>query len=70
MTRLVATARELFFAGMDTVSATLVWAILLMINHPDIQERVREEIHSVIGNCGLSVSSFLRGFPRGMFQAS
>ncbi|XP_037369342.1 cytochrome P450 2D14 [Talpa occidentalis] len=40
---------DLFFAGMVTTSTTLVWALLLMILHPDVQRRVQEEIDEVIG---------------------
>ncbi|XP_077024761.1 cytochrome P450 2D17-like [Tamandua tetradactyla] len=40
---------DLFTAGMVTTSITLVWALLLMILHPDVQSRVHEEIDSVIG---------------------
>ncbi|XP_075863063.1 cytochrome P450 2D17-like isoform X2 [Microcebus murinus] len=40
---------ELFSAGMVTSSTTLVWALLLMILHPDVQRRVQQEIDEVIG---------------------
>ncbi|CAH1269142.1 CYP2U1 [Branchiostoma lanceolatum] len=40
---------DMFFAGTDTTSTTLRWALLYMILHPDIQEKVQQEIDSVIG---------------------
>ncbi|XP_006174748.1 cytochrome P450 2D14 [Camelus ferus] len=40
---------DLFSAGMVTTSATLAWALLLMILHPDVQRRVQQEIDEVIG---------------------
>ncbi|XP_062058745.1 cytochrome P450 2D17-like isoform X2 [Lepus europaeus] len=40
---------DLFIAGMVTTSATLVWALLLMILHPEVQRRVQQEIDEVIG---------------------
>lgn len=40
---------DLFAAGMITTSATLVWALLLMILHPEVQRRVQQEIDEVIG---------------------
>ncbi|XP_072446724.1 cytochrome P450 2U1-like [Chiloscyllium punctatum] len=40
---------DLFVAGTDTTSNTLLWAILFMAAHPEIQERVHKEISTVIG---------------------
>ncbi|XP_055993486.1 cytochrome P450 2D17 isoform X2 [Sorex fumeus] len=40
---------DLFAAGMVTTSTTLVWALLLMILHPDVQRRVQQEIDEVVG---------------------
>ncbi|XP_072263498.1 cytochrome P450 2C11-like isoform X1 [Pyxicephalus adspersus] len=41
---------DLFSAGMETTSTTLRWGILLMINNPDIQKKVQNEIEKVIGS--------------------
>ena len=35
---------DFFFAGSDTTSASLNWAMLFMITHPDVQTNVREEL--------------------------
>uniref|UniRef100_A0A8C3YMV0 Cytochrome P450 family 2 subfamily D member 6/pseudo n=1 Tax=Catagonus wagneri TaxID=51154 RepID=A0A8C3YMV0_9CETA len=40
---------DLFSAGTSTTSTTLAWALLLMILHPDVQQRVQQEIDAVIG---------------------
>ncbi|CAH1266054.1 CYP2J2 [Branchiostoma lanceolatum] len=41
--------RQLFLAGTDTTATTLHWAVLFMILHPDIQQKVQQEIDSVLG---------------------
>ena len=40
---------EIFLAGMDTSSITLQFAILYMVNNPDVQLKVQHEIFDVIG---------------------
>ncbi|KAM3931020.1 cytochrome P450 2K6-like [Leptodactylus fuscus] len=47
LTRVV---RNLFSAGIDTAATTLSWGLLLMAKYPKIQEKVQEEILSVIGS--------------------
>jgi len=49
-TSLVATMLDLFLAGTETTSSTLLWGILFMMQHPDVQERVQEELDTVLGN--------------------
>eukprot|EP01133_Synstelium_polycarpum_P012598 gene12598-14784_t len=36
--------KDLLFAGTDTSSTTILWAILLLVNHPNVQEKVATEI--------------------------
>uniref|UniRef100_A0A8C6YEI9 Uncharacterized protein n=1 Tax=Naja naja TaxID=35670 RepID=A0A8C6YEI9_NAJNA len=43
---------DFFSAGTDTTLATLMWALLLLTNHPDIQENVQKEIEDVFGSSG------------------
>ncbi|XP_032081237.1 cytochrome P450 2C31-like [Thamnophis elegans] len=43
---------DFFGAGTETTFATLMWALLLLINHPDIQEKVQKEIEDVFGFSG------------------
>ncbi|KAG1651566.1 Cytochrome P450 2C8 [Nymphon striatum] len=40
---------DLFAAGTETGSTTISWALLFMIHHPKIQEKVQAEIDEVIG---------------------
>ena len=37
-------------AGVDTTAAAIRWAMVELINHPNIFQKLREEIDSVIGN--------------------
>ncbi|GCB70746.1 hypothetical protein scyTo_0005763 [Scyliorhinus torazame] len=40
---------DLFVAGTDTTSNSVLWAILFMAAYPDVQERVQREISIVVG---------------------
>lgn len=44
---------EFFIAGTETTSTTLRWAIIYLINNPDIQDKLRKEIESVVGSSQL-----------------
>ncbi|NWZ67451.1 CP2J2 protein, partial [Acrocephalus arundinaceus] len=46
---LMACTLDLMFAGTETTSSTLRWALLFMATHPEIQARVQAEIDAVIG---------------------
>ncbi|XP_078522260.1 cytochrome P450 2J2-like [Lissotriton helveticus] len=46
MIRLVA---ELFGGGTETTTTTLLWAILYLVNRPEIQEKVQKELSTVFG---------------------
>jgi len=45
---------DLFVAGTETTSSTLLWAFLFMVNYPEIQEKVYREIYSVLGDAPLA----------------
>ena len=40
---------DLFFAGNDTTSTTLQWAMLYLVKYPQVQRKMREELDSVTG---------------------
>ncbi len=46
---LTQTIGDLFLAGTETTSTTMLWAILFMMAYPDVQKRVQEELDSVVG---------------------
>ncbi|CAO2588150.1 Cytochrome P450 2J4 [Lemmus lemmus] len=46
---LISSTLDLFFAGTETTSTTLRWALLYMALYPDVQEKVQAEIDRVIG---------------------
>ncbi|XP_008336487.1 cytochrome P450 2J5, partial [Cynoglossus semilaevis] len=52
-TNLTLCSLDLFLAGTETTSTTLQWALVYLINHPDVQEKVQEEIDKVIGQSRL-----------------
>ncbi|VDL78155.1 unnamed protein product [Nippostrongylus brasiliensis] len=41
---------DLWFAGMETTSNTLAWSVVYMLNFPDIQAKVQEELDREIGS--------------------
>ncbi|XP_006816322.1 cytochrome P450 2U1-like, partial [Saccoglossus kowalevskii] len=43
------TLADLFAAGTETTATTLKWGLLLMVLHPEIQDRVFNEIDQVVG---------------------
>ncbi|GJQ72804.1 hypothetical protein Trydic_g1454 [Trypoxylus dichotomus] len=38
------------FAGFDTTSASTCWSVFCMGNHPEVQEKMFEEVRSVLGD--------------------
>ncbi|KAK7909426.1 hypothetical protein WMY93_014110 [Mugilogobius chulae] len=48
-TNLTYCAMDLFFAGTETTSTTLQWALIYLIKHPEVQKKAQAEIDRVIG---------------------
>ncbi|XP_019619638.1 PREDICTED: cytochrome P450 2D6-like [Branchiostoma belcheri] len=42
-------ALDLFLAGIDTTTNTLMWSLLYMVLNPDIQHKVQQELDAVVG---------------------
>ena len=49
-TEVLANALVFFLAGYDTTSSTLAWMLYELSRHEDIQERILEEIRTVVGD--------------------
>ena len=45
---LLSTMIDLFLAGTETTSSTLLWGIYFMVDQPDIQDRVQKELDGVM----------------------
>ncbi|XP_027146355.1 cytochrome P450 2J6 isoform X1 [Larimichthys crocea] len=52
-TNLAMCSTDMFLAGTDTTSTTLLWALVYLIKYPDIQDKVHAEIDRVIGQARL-----------------
>ena len=50
---LVAEAVTMLFAGHETTAHAMVWTLHLLTRHPDVQERVAEELRRVAGTAEL-----------------
>ncbi|XP_055344238.1 cytochrome P450 2U1-like [Paramacrobiotus metropolitanus] len=46
--RLLAVLIDLFGGGFDTSATTLQWALLLLLHHPDAQDRIHREIDEAV----------------------
>ncbi|XP_061072987.1 cytochrome P450 2C20-like [Conger conger] len=60
---LVGTVLNLFLAGTETTSTTIRYAIMMLIKHPQIQERVHQEIDNVIGRERLPLMEDRKSLP-------
>uniref|UniRef100_A0A2N9FSC0 Cytochrome P450 n=1 Tax=Fagus sylvatica TaxID=28930 RepID=A0A2N9FSC0_FAGSY len=62
-THLKAFFMDLFVAGTSTSSEAMQWTIAELINHPNIFNKVREEIKSVVGSTRLVEESDVSSLP-------
>ncbi|XP_063793861.1 cytochrome P450 2G1-like [Pseudophryne corroboree] len=49
MKNLLANTIQIFFAGVETMSTTLTYSLLVLLKYPDVLAKVQEEIDNVIG---------------------
>jgi cytochrome P450 family 2 subfamily J len=61
--QLVQTLIDLFVAGTETTSSTLSFALLFMTREQEMQDRVRAEIHDVLGRDRFPESSDRQDLP-------
>ena len=47
--QLIHTVFDLLFAGAESTALTLIWSINYFLHHPDVLEKVQEEIEKVLG---------------------
>ncbi|GMR45199.1 hypothetical protein PMAYCL1PPCAC_15394, partial [Pristionchus mayeri] len=52
MDNLVNTATDIWLAGMETAATSIRWGLLLLTAHPEIHQRLFDEIHQTIGKSG------------------
>lgn len=52
-TQLLATCFDLFTAGSETTSNTIRWAILYLAHHPNVQEKLYQQIKNEVGTDSL-----------------
>ena len=50
--QLAYTLRECISAGTETSATTLLWALVLLADHPHVQQRMHEEMKEVLGEKG------------------
>ena len=50
----------MFFAGHETSAAALTWALYLLSEHPEVTDRLRAELTSVLGDRAATVADLPR----------
>ena len=56
--------RDFAFAGTDTVATTLRWALVMLADHPSVQESLQREVDSVISGDMLPMMEDEQRLPR------
>ena len=53
------TIQNMFIAGTDTTSGSLNWTMLIILRHPEVQDKCRKEIMDVSSLHSLYIVSFI-----------
>ena len=61
--QLVAVVRDLFIAGVETTSSTLLWLLMFMCKHPEVQQKMQNEIDYVLGPSGVPRMALMERLP-------
>ncbi|KAI6238716.1 (pine wood nematode) hypothetical protein [Aphelenchoides fujianensis] len=48
--QLEGTCSDMWFAGQESTSSTVTWGIAFLIRHPDVQQKLHDELDRVIGS--------------------
>lgn len=54
---------SMLIAGHETTSNTLTWAMYLLAKHPEIQDQIRQQVLSTVGNKNISIDD-LKNLPQ------
>ncbi|XP_071964195.1 cytochrome P450 2U1-like [Antedon mediterranea] len=60
MTRVIG---DLFLAGSETTSTALLWAMMYMSKHPEVQQKVQDELDQVVGAGNHPTKAHVRQLP-------
>lgn len=60
---LIQTINQFISAGSETTTFTVLWALVLLANHPELQKRVQDEIDSVVPSERLPSTSDIMNLP-------
>ncbi|XP_059491009.1 uncharacterized protein LOC132205760 [Neocloeon triangulifer] len=61
--QLIALCNDLFLAGTETTASTTAFTLRYLIKNPDIQDKVRKEIHEVVGKDRLPSTEDIPNLP-------
>jgi cytochrome P450 len=53
--QLVVTATDLLFPAATTISTTLNFALVFLLNYPDVQKKMQQELDKVVGRDRLPI---------------
>ena len=39
---------DIFIAGQDTTSSSIIWTFLYLLHHPEVQRKIHQELNEVL----------------------